>query len=152
MRAVIQRVLEAQVMINDDCISRIDKGMLVFLGIASDDVQEDADIMVNKIINLRIFQDQLGKMNLSLMDTGGEVLVVSQFTLLANLEKGRRPSFDDAAQQDRAETFYKKVTSGLQAKNIRVKEGRFKELMQIELINEGPVTIILDTKLFKKRD
>lgn len=149
MKAVIQRVSKASVLVGDCVISEIEKGLLVLLGVAQDDSKVDVSAIVSKIVSLRIFQDSDGKMNLSIKDAGGEILVVSQFTLLANLDKGRRPSFIDAAGPEKAQVFYKEVIAGLKSDNIEVKEGEFKKHMQIELVNDGPVTITLDTKSLK---
>jgi len=146
MKAVIQRVSRARVLVGTNLISSIEKGLLILLGVRHDDCQEDVSAIVNKIINLRIFEDLNGKMNLSLKDVKGELLVVSQFTLLANLDKGRRPSFKDAAEPEQAKDFYEKVIAELKLNNIKVQEGKFKEHMQIELVNDGPVTITIDTR------
>ena len=145
MKAVIQRVTSASVKIENQVISRINTGLLVFLGIAESDTDKDVEIMADKIPNLRVFSDGAGKMNLSLKDISGELLVVSQFTLLADLEKGRRPSFIEAARPQKAEKLYDKVIERLKNGGIRVETGKFQESMQVELVNNGPVTLIFDT-------
>ncbi|NQU19091.1 D-tyrosyl-tRNA(Tyr) deacylase [bacterium] len=146
MKAVIQRVSSASVKIDKQIISKIGKGLLILLGISETDNQQDIDIMVDKIKNLRIFPDALGKMNISIKDIDGEILAVSQFTLLADLQKGRRPSFVDAAQPIKAECIYKQVIDNLRKEGIRVESGRFRKYIQVELLNDGPVTFIFDTK------
>ncbi|MBL7198073.1 MAG: D-tyrosyl-tRNA(Tyr) deacylase [Candidatus Omnitrophica bacterium] len=146
MKAVIQRVSSASVKIDKQIISKIGKGLLILLGISEIDNQQDIDIMVDKIKNLRIFPDASGKMNISIKDIDGEILAVSQFTLLADLQKGRRPSFVDAAQPVKAECIYKQVIDNLRKEGIKVESGRFREYMQVELVNDGPATFIFDTK------
>jgi D-aminoacyl-tRNA deacylase len=146
MRAVIQRVIRAIVRINNEEISSINEGILVLLGIEKEDCKSDADYILDKIINLRIFEDDQGKMNLSLLDINGGMMVVSQFTLLGNCKKGRRPSFFRAEEPAKANDLYNYF---IQAGMIKVKKlaaGKFQEIMQIELINKGPVTILLDSK------
>lgn len=144
MRAVLQRVLYASVKTNLVEISRISRGLLIFLGIACDDTENDAKILAAKIANLRIFDDENGKMNLSLLDVKGEVLVVSQFTLLADTRRGRRPSYSLAAPPEKAIPLYEKFICEI-ATFAKVKTGVFGADMKVELINDGPVTIILDT-------
>ncbi len=147
MVAVIQRVRKASVTIDNEQFSSIANGLLVLLGVSFSDTDEDVKWMVQKIANLRIFSDSEMKMNLSLKDINGEVLVVSQFTLLANTKKGNRPSFTEAAKQDLAiplyEMFIKRIQTHL---NNEVKTGKFGADMKVELLNDGPVTIILDSK------
>ncbi|MFC1645593.1 D-aminoacyl-tRNA deacylase [Candidatus Omnitrophota bacterium] len=145
MKAVIQRVSSACVKINNQAVSNIKKGLVVLLGISDSDTQHDIDAMVDKIKNLRVFQDAEGKMNISVKDIGGEILIVSQFTLLADLEKGRRPSFIGAAQPQKAEDIYGQVIDLLKKDGLKVESGRFREYMQVEIINDGPVTLIYDT-------
>jgi D-tyrosyl-tRNA(Tyr) deacylase len=145
MKAVIQRVSSASVKIDNQIISQIKNGLLVLLGIANSDTEKDAALMVDKIQNLRIFEDEANKMNLSVKDINGEILVVSQFTLLADVEKGRRPSFTEAASPQKAEEIYNKVINSLEENQLKVEAGKFKEHMQVELVNDGPVTIIFDT-------
>ena len=146
MKVVIQRVLKASVKIDNHTVSSIDKGMVIFLGVAKDDQRKDVELTVDKIKTMRIFSDENGKMNLSINDTNGELLVVSQFTLLGNLQKGRRPSFDNAAEPQKAQDFYNTFIELLKKDDLKVKQGKFKEYMHVELINDGPVTLIFDTK------
>ncbi len=149
MRAVIQRVKEAKVEVNGDIIGKIGEGFLVLLGIRKDDTEEDVRYLADKVIGLRIFEDEAGKMNLSITDINGEILAVSQFTLYGDCRKGRRPSFDEAAQPDLAERFYELFVDEIRKKGIKVETGRFRALMDVHLINSGPVTILLDSrKLF----
>ena len=142
MKAVIQRVSGASVKVDNQTISKIGRGLLVLLGVSDSDVEEDIGMMVDKVKNLRIFQDEADKMNISIKDIDGEILVVSQFTLLANLEKGRRPSFIDAAQPEKAEGIYNKVINAFREDDIKVESGSFGKRMQVELINDGPVTFV----------
>ena len=146
MRAVVQRVKQSYVSVGREVIAEIDKGLLVLLGVAGPDRREDADYLADKIINLRIFEDQNGKMNRSLLDIGGQMLVVSQFTLLADCRKGRRPSFINAAEPERADELYGYFVEKVSEKGISVKTGRFRAMMAVALINDGPVTIVLESK------
>jgi len=146
MRAVLQRVSRAKVETDNEIVGKIKKGIVILLGIARNDTKKDADWLLNKIINLRIFSDKDDKMNKSLKDIRGELLVISQFTLLGNCKKGRRPSFDKAASPDSAETLYNYFLKEAKKTELNVSSGKFKELMQVELINDGPVTFILDTE------
>jgi D-tyrosyl-tRNA(Tyr) deacylase len=146
MRAVIQRVIRAAVRINNEEISSINEGILVLLGIEKEDCTSDADYILEKIINLRIFEDGQGKMNLSLLDIQGEIMVVSQFTLLGDCTKGRRPSFFQAEEPVKAKELYDYFVRKGTAKVKKLATGKFQEMMQIELINDGPVTILLDSK------
>ena len=146
MKAVIQRVSSASVKVGNETVSNIGSGLLVLLGISEDDTQQDIDIIVDKIKNLRIFADASGKMNISIKDINGEILVVSQFTLLADLDKGRRPSFINAAKPEKAEKLYRNVIDAFKNEGIKVRIGQFKEHMQVELSNDGPVTFVFDTK------
>lgn len=150
MKAVIQRVKKASVKIDDKEISRISKGLLIFLGISKDDTEEDITLLADKIKNLRIFSDETGKMNLNVKDIQGELLVVSQFTLLANCRNGNRPDFTDAADKVKAYDLYEKFVNYLKNQGAEVKEGKFQAYMEVELVNDGPVTIILDSKDLKK--
>jgi D-tyrosyl-tRNA(Tyr) deacylase len=146
MRAVVQRVIRAQVSVGAEVVGRIGPGMALFIGVAKTDTQADADYLVSKILGLRIFDDEKGKMNLSLTDTGGAVLVVSQFTLYGDVRKGKRPSFDDAAQPELAKELYEYFVSNFRNAGFTCEAGRFQTMMQVELVNDGPVTILLDSK------
>ncbi|HNQ17797.1 MAG TPA: D-aminoacyl-tRNA deacylase [Smithellaceae bacterium] len=146
MKAVIQRVDCAGVKINQKELSSIKSGILIFLGVEKGDVTADADYILDKAINLRIFEDNDGKMNLGLVDIGGEMLVVSQFTLLADCRKGRRPSFTGAEEPAKAEKLYDYFIDRAKEKIMKVASGRFQEIMSVELINNGPVTILLDSR------
>jgi D-aminoacyl-tRNA deacylase len=145
MRAVVQRVKESSVFIDEQTVAAIGRGLLVLLGVAGNDTKKEADILAEKIPNLRIFEDKTGKMNLSLLDTGGRMLVVSQFTLLGNCRKGRRPSFVDAAEPDMANALYEYFIEQVKAKGIEVQSGRFRAMMDVHLINDGPVTLIVES-------
>ena len=147
MRAVVQRVSGAQVSTSEGGeISRIGKGLVVLLGVAQGDSTEDADYLASKIAHLRIFEDDAGKMNLSLREVGGEMLVVSQFTLLADTRKGRRPSFVAAAPPDKARQLYEHFIGQAGSLGIKTVGGEFQALMAVKLVNWGPVTIILDSQ------
>ena len=146
MRAVIQRVREAQVKVAGQTIGQIAQGMLVFLGIAHDDSTASADYLVKKITGLRIFEDAQGKMNLSAHQVRGEFLVVPQFTLYGNCDKGRRPSFDQAALGAKGEESYNYFVVQLKATKAKVETGKFKAMMNVSLVNDGPVTFIIDSK------
>jgi D-tyrosyl-tRNA(Tyr) deacylase len=150
MRAVIQRVNFASVTIDGDEVSRIDGGLLVLLGVEKGDTEKDADILLDKVIHLRIFEDVEGKMNRSLLDISGQLLVVSQFTLLADCRKGRRPSFTDAAEPALAATLYEYVLSKAGERVTKVGQGRFQATMKVALVNDGPVTILLDSRRLKQ--
>jgi D-tyrosyl-tRNA(Tyr) deacylase len=145
MRAVIQRVKQSSVKTNDEIVGRIGQGLLVLLCVAKGDSVADADYLANKIINLRIFEDEDGKMNQSLLETGGELLAVSQFTLLADCRKGRRPSFIAAAEPGKATELYEKFVERVRQKGVAVQTGRFRAMMEVALINDGPVTIIIES-------
>ncbi|MCC6712112.1 MAG: D-tyrosyl-tRNA(Tyr) deacylase [Candidatus Dadabacteria bacterium] len=146
MRAIIQRVKEARVDIAGDTVGRIGEGMLVLLGAGEDDSEVDAEYLAEKILTLRIFEDPDGKMNLSVADTGGSLLVVSQFTLYGDCRKGRRPSFYKAAPPEIAEALYEEFVSKLRARRAHVETGRFRAMMDVHLVNSGPVTLLLDSK------
>lgn len=146
MRAVVQRVSRAQVSVDGELCSQIGKGMLVLLGVAADDTPAEAEKLAQKIAGLRIFEDAQQKMNLSLSDVGGQMLVVSQFTLLGDCRKGRRPSFTDAAGPELAETLYEVFVKAVAAQGVPVATGRFRAHMQVELVNDGPVTLLLDSR------
>ena len=147
MRAVVQRVKESSVKTGDEIIARIGKGLLVLLGVARGDSPEDAEYLAEKIAHLRIFEDAAGKMNRSLLETGGEMLVVSQFTLLGDCRKGRRPSFVDAAEPETATALYEQFVGRQRQLGIAVKTGRFRVMMEVALVNDGPVTMILESRL-----
>lgn len=145
MRAVVQRVKESSVKVDGRLVGAIGKGLLVLLGVAQGDTDEDCSYLSKKIANLRVFEDERGLMNRSVLEIGGEVLVVSQFTLLADCRKGRRPSFAAAAQPEKAIILYRRFLAMLSGEGVRVAEGRFQEMMEVYLINDGPVTILLDS-------
>jgi D-aminoacyl-tRNA deacylase len=146
MRAVIQRVREAQVKVGEELIGQIAQGLLIFLGVAHNDSKSSAEYLARKITELRIFEDAQGKMNLSALDVGGQFLVVSQFTLYGNCDKGRRPSFDEAALGAKAEELYNYFVTQLKATKAKVETGQFRAMMDVSLINDGPVTFIMDSK------
>jgi len=146
MRAVVQRVKKASVVVEDELVSEISEGILVLLGVGQDDDDSDVDYMANKIANLRIFEDDNKKMNLSLIDVEGQALVVSQFTLYGDCRKGRRPSFVEAAKPEKADELYQKFVSALKEIGLVVKEGVFQAFMDVKLVNNGPVTILLDSQ------
>ncbi|HYZ17741.1 MAG TPA: D-aminoacyl-tRNA deacylase [Candidatus Acidoferrum sp.] len=146
MRAVVQRVSRAAVSVEGEKLGAIERGFLVLVGVAVDDDERDADALAQKIAGLRIFTDADDAMNLALADVGGAVLVISQFTLLGDARKGRRPSFIAAARGEQAEQLYERVAATLRAEGLRVETGRFGADMAVELVNDGPVTILLDSK------
>jgi D-tyrosyl-tRNA(Tyr) deacylase len=149
MRIILQRVKEASVKVEGDVIGQIGKGALVLLGAGKEDTEHDVEYLVDKILNLRIFEDEEGKMNLSVIDSGGEVLVVSQFTLYGDCRKGRRPSFDKAAPPEVAENLYELFVKKVRERGVKVETGKFRAMMDVHLVNWGPVTLMLDsTKLF----
>jgi len=145
MRAVIQRVKKSSVKTGDEIVGQIGRGLLVLLGVAKTDSDRDADYLANKIVNLRIFEDEAGKMNRSLLEFGGELLAVSQFTLLADCSKGRRPSFIAAAEPDKAVALYEKFVAAVRQRGVTVQTGRFRAMMEVALINDGPVTVIIES-------
>ncbi len=146
MRAVVQRVSRAQVSVGEEVVGKIDAGMLVLLGVGKGDDQAHADYLAAKIVGLRIFEDQNGKMNLSLADIHGSVLAVSQFTLYGDVRKGKRPSFDDAALPQVANELYEHFVQKVRETGVNCETGSFQTMMQVELVNDGPVTILLDSK------
>ena len=149
MRAVVQRVTRAKVTVEDETVGEIGRGLVILLGVASDDTQQDAEYLAEKIIALRIFDDEAGRMNLSVRDTGGGVLVVSQFTLYGDVRRGLRPSWSDAAAPEIAEPLYESFVESVRNIFNDVATGSFRRMMQLELVNDGPVTILLDSrKLF----
>ena len=145
MRAVVQRVSRASVAVAGEEISAIGRGILVLVGVTHDDDEEDAAYLARKIAGLRLFEDEQGKMNRSLADVGGEILVVSQFTLYGDVRKGRRPSFIEAARPERAEALIERFVDHLRAAGLPTRTGRFQAHMEVCLCNDGPVTLILDT-------
>ncbi len=144
MKALIQRVKRASVKINNELYSSIDKGILVFLGVEKSDEKENAEKLADKILKLRIFEDENEKMNLSIKDVKGEILVVSQFTLCGDCKKGTRPSFDKAANPEKAVDLYEFFISVLKSHNIRIEHGKFRAMMDVELVNDGPVTFLIE--------
>ncbi|MCL2792639.1 MAG: D-aminoacyl-tRNA deacylase [Spirochaetaceae bacterium] len=145
MRAVIQRVFNASVKVENKIIGKIEKGIVVFLGVHTDDTEQDCNYIADKILNLRIFNDAEDKMNLSVSDIKGEVLVISQFTLYGDARKGRRPSFNEAAPPEKGNNYYQKVVEIIKKSSLKTETGEFGALMEIEYINDGPVTIIMDS-------
>ncbi|NIA11528.1 MAG: D-tyrosyl-tRNA(Tyr) deacylase [Nitrospiraceae bacterium] len=150
MRSVVQRVSEASVTVGGEVVGAIGKGLLVLLGVSRGDTEEDAKLLASKIAVLRIFSDDRGKFNLSLLDVEGSALVVSQFTLHANVRKGRRPSFNNAAPPEVAEPLVNRFVELLEQEGVHVETGRFGATMQVRLCNDGPVTLILDTEDLKR--
>lgn len=148
MRAVVQRVSRASVQVSGETVGAIEHGLLVLLGVAQEDSETDADYLADKIIGLRIFEDSDGKMNLSVLDTGGAMLAVSQFTLFGDVRRGKRPSFDAAARPEQAEQLYDYFVTRVRAAGVRCETGRFRAMMDVELLNQGPVTILIDSKKF----
>ena len=149
MRAVIQRVRRARVQVDGQTTGEIGQGLLILLGVGQGDTPREADFLLDKIINLRIFEDDGGKMNLSLLETGGQLMVISQFTLYADCRKGRRPSFTDAAPPGEAQKLYDYFVDTARKRGLQVATGIFQALMEVELVNFGPVTILLDSsKIF----
>ena len=146
MRAVIQRVSRAKVTVAGEITGEIGPGVLVLLGVGQQDIEANADYLAEKIAGLRIFEDDAGKMNRSVVDMGGAVLVVSQFTLYGDVRKGKRPSFDAAAPPQRARELYEYFVNRIRAGGLRCETGRFQEMMDAELVNAGPVTILLDSE------
>jgi len=146
MRAVVQRVIRARVTVDGWTTGEIGIGLLVLLGVGREDAEADVTYLAEKIVGLRIFEDQDGKMNRSVADVGGSVLAVSQFTLYGDVRRGRRPSFDAAAPPEPARRLYEKFVASIQTAGLRCETGRFQAMMQVELVNEGPVTILLDSR------
>jgi len=146
MRAVVQRVKKSHVTVDDEIVGEIGRGLMVLFGVSGKDSRKDADFLADKAVNLRIFEDDTGKMNRSLMDVGGQMLVVSQFTLYGDCRKGRRPSFVEAAPPDLANELYEYFVEQVRKKGINVETGRFRAMMDVSLINDGPVTLILESK------
>jgi D-tyrosyl-tRNA(Tyr) deacylase len=146
MRAVVQRVTEARVGIGGEVVAAIAKGMLVLLGVGKDDTERDADYLAEKVSGLRIFPDDTGRMNLDVRQAGGSVLVVSQFTLYGAVRRGRRPGFDGAAPPEQARVLYEYFAGAVRARGVPVQTGVFQAMMSVQLVNDGPVTIMIDSK------
>jgi len=146
MRAVLQRVAEARVKIDGETVGEIGHGLLVLLGVTHNDTPEQAEWLADKVVGLRVFEDDEGKMNRDLIEVGGSVLIVSQFTLYGDCRKGRRPSFIEAAPPALAVPLYAAFVDGMRARGVPTATGRFGAMMRVELVNEGPVTLILDSK------
>ncbi len=146
MRIVVQRSKKASVTVNEKVIGEIEKGLVLLVGVTHDDTINDANYLADKIVNLRIFEDENGKMNLSLLDVGGSILSISQFTLYGDCRKGRRPNFMAAAKPEEALSLYQYFNQVLSEKNVKVETGEFGAEMDVALINDGPVTLILDSK------
>ena len=146
MKALLQRVTGASVSVGGEVVGRVGRGLVVFVGIAAGDTEKDAQYLVQKIVNLRVFSDEEGRFDLSALDIKGELLVVSQFTLLADTRKGRRPSFTEAAPPAQAEEMFGRFVEQARATGLRVETGRFQQYMQVEIHNDGPVTILLDSR------
>lgn len=145
MRVVVQRTKAASVVVNEKIVGKISHGFMLLVGITHDDTEADVTFLVDKIVHLRVFEDDAGKMNLSLLDVGGQILSISQFTLYGDCRKGRRPNFMSAAKPDYAEKLYDLFNEKLQNKGVTVKTGAFGEMMDVQLINHGPVTLIVDS-------
>jgi D-tyrosyl-tRNA(Tyr) deacylase len=145
MKAVLQRVSRGRVTVANDVVGEIERGLVILIGVASGDFEEDASYLADKIVNLRIFDDQQGLFNLSALDVRAELLIVSQFTLMASTRKGRRPSFTDAAPPEEAEIMFNSFVDMARSSVLKVELGRFRQHMMVEIANDGPVTIILDS-------
>jgi len=146
VKALLQRVTEASVSVDGEVVGRIGQGLVIFVGVADGDTEKDAQYLAQKTVNLRIFPDEAGRFNLSALDTKGELLAVSQFTLLADTTKGRRPSFVEAAPPAKAEELFERFVEHIHATGLKVETGRFQHYMQVEIHNDGPVTILLDSQ------
>ncbi len=146
MKALLQRVTSASVSVAGEVVGKIGRGLVVFVGVAGGDTERDAQYLAQKTVNLRIFSDEAGRFNLSALDIKGELLVVSQFTLLADARKGRRPSFVEAAPPSQAEELFERFVEEARATGLKVETGRFQQYMQVEIHNDGPVTILLDSR------
>lgn len=146
MRCVVQRVKSCKVKVDEEIVGAIERGLLVYVGVSSDDTDRDVDYCAEKVLNMRIYPDEKGKMNLSVLETGGGVLAVSQFTLYGDMRKGRRPSYNRAAQPDKAAAAYEKFLNAVRNAGIDIQSGRFQTKMEVSYINEGPVTILVDSE------
>ncbi len=145
MRAVVQRVSHARVTVGNEVVGEIGRGLLVLLAVGHEDTEASADYLSDKIVGLRVFEDDSGKMNKAVGEAGGKVLVVSQFTLYGDVRRGKRPSFDGAAPPETARTLYEYLVERIRAAGLACETGEFQEMMQVELVNDGPVTILLDS-------
>ncbi len=150
MKVLVQRVLSAKVEVHGRLVAAIDQGLLVFLGVGREDGAQDCDLLIDKLLHLRVFEDQTGRMNFSLVDKQLDILVVPQFTLMASCRKGRRPDFTQAAEPARGEAMFGRFITGLKARWNKVEQGIFKASMQVTLVNDGPVTLMIDSKDFLK--
>ena len=146
MRAVVQRVASSKVIVDESTIGEINKGLLILLGVTHEDTSKDVDYLLDKIVNLRIFEDENDKMNLSIKDVNGELLVVSQFTLYGDCRKGRKPNFTNAAKPDLATSLYEEFIDKAKKEGIKVGTGKFGAHMMVDLVNDGPVTILIDSE------
>lgn len=146
MRAVVQRVSEARVEVDREVVGEIGPGFLVLLGVAADDSEQDAEYLADKIVNLRVFEDDEGKLNRSLLEAKGSLLAVSQFTLYGDCRKGRRPSFSHAAPPELAQDLYLKFADQVRSRGVFIQTGRFQAMMEVHLVNRGPVTLLLDSR------
>lgn len=146
MRAVVQRVLRSSVVVDNKTVGAIERGFNVLLGVENEDSEQDAAYLAEKVVHLRIFEDEEEKMNLSLKDIGGEVLCISQFTLMGDCRKGRRPNFMSAARPDQAKMLYEHFVQAVEALGVRVETGQFQADMKVDILNDGPVTVLLDSK------
>lgn len=146
MKALVQRVSKASVSVGGEVVGKIGRGLVVLVGVARGDMERDALYLANKIVNFRIFADEASKFNLSALETGSEILIISQFTLLADTRKGRRPSFEEAAPPEQAETLVNFFVGRVRENRLKVETGRFQQHMLVEIHNDGPVTIVLDSK------
>ncbi len=146
MKVLLQRVTSASVSVAGEVVGRIGRGLVVLVGVANGDTEKDAQYLAQRTVNLRLFSDEEGRFNLSALEIGGELLLVSQFTLLADTRKGRRPSFSDAAPPAQAEELFQRFVEAVKATGLKVATGRFQQYMQVEIHNDGPVTIMLESK------
>ncbi len=146
VRAVVQRASEASVRVDGEVVGRIGPGLVVLLGVGKDDAERDADVLADKVLNLRVFPDEAGQMNRSVLDVGGGLLVISQFTLMGDARKGRRPSYIEAASPEEANRLYEHFVERLRPSGLEVATGVFRAMMDVALVNQGPVTILLDSR------
>jgi D-tyrosyl-tRNA(Tyr) deacylase len=146
LKALVQRVIKASVMVGGEVVGKIGPGLVILIGVARDDTDKDASYLAEKVVSLRIFADEAGKFNLSALDVGAEIMIISQFTLLADARKGRRPSFEAAAPPEQAESLVDFFTNRVRNTGLKVETGRFQQYMLVEIHNDGPVTIALDSR------